>query len=109
MFDSELELYCHRSGQDQQHDTLGDYLLEVDVGMDGLHTRLVRDTFAVDEMGHAGSVLSYHSGEDALSNYSPGGPSSKPHDLSHDCWRVGGLPRARAITFEFGEFLLQVP
>jgi len=49
MFDSELELCCHRSGQGQQHDTLGDDPLEVDVAMDGLHTRLVRDISSVVE------------------------------------------------------------
>jgi hypothetical protein len=38
-----------RSGQDARCDKAVDYSLVVDVAMDGLHTRLDRDTFVVGE------------------------------------------------------------
>jgi hypothetical protein len=45
-----------RSGQDARCDKAVDYSLVVDVAMDGLHTRLDRDTFVVGERGHRGSI-----------------------------------------------------
>ena len=49
-------LSFQRSGQDARCDKAVDYSLVVDVVMDGLHTRLDRDTFVVGERGHRGSI-----------------------------------------------------
>ena len=43
-------------GQGARCDKAVDYSLVVDVAMDGLHTRLDRDTFMAGERGHRGNI-----------------------------------------------------
>ena len=51
-----MEWYRRRSGQDARCDKAVHYSLVVDVAMDGLHTRLDRDTFMAGESSHRGTI-----------------------------------------------------
>jgi hypothetical protein len=87
--------------------------------MDGLHTRLDRDTFVAGERGHRGSAAGTNDASCCVimekmspQNCSQGGPSGETYDLTIRATIVGvsvGQSTQGQITFEFGEFLMSPP
>jgi len=108
IFDSELEWYRRRSGQDERCDKAVDYSLIVDVAMDGLHTRLDRDTFVAGERGHRGSITGTKDASCCImmekmstQNCSRGGPSSEARDLTIRATIIGVSVGQDYLVFNF--------